>query len=391
MSHPPTPRAARPRLAPLPLDPVLVERIWGGARLGRLLDKPLPPDARIGETWESATEARIAGGPLAGQTLGAVARDFGPALVGTRARVMDDAPFPLLVKFIDAGAVLSVQVHPDDAYAQSRLAEPFGKTEAWHVIAAEPGAVIYHGLRGVADAAGVVQALERGAIADHLCAVPVRPGDTLFTPAGTVHAIGAGIILYEIQQYSDATFRLYDWDRVGDDGKPRPLHLDHCLATIDPATPDEHTISPQPLDDRGERALLVACRHFALELRRLRDPQAGGVIATDGGTCHLLTVLAGEAQLHTPGESALAAGPGQTVLLPAAAADYRLEATADARILDAYVPDLVRDVVAPLRARGMPDAEIARLGGGVPAGNDLLPLLNAKDEGRGAKGEGRGR
>ena len=211
------PPAHNTPLYPLLLNPILVERIWGGTRLAGLLGKPLS-GARIGETWESAAEARVANGPLAGETLGALSRAHGPRLIGTRPRVTEDAPFPLLAKFIDAEAVLSVQVHPDDSYARTQLGEPFGKTEAWYIVAADPGAVIYHGLRDLADADAVAGALRRGAIRDHLCAVSVHAGDTLFTPAGTVHAIGAGIILYEIQQYSDATLRLYDWDRVGDDG-----------------------------------------------------------------------------------------------------------------------------------------------------------------------------
>ena len=371
------PAQSTPRY-PLLLDPILVERIWGGTRLASLLGKPLPGAGRIGETWESAAEARIANGPLAGETLAALARAHGPRLIGTRPRVTEEVPFPLLAKFIDAEAVLSVQVHPDDRYAQAQLSEPFGKTEAWYIVAAEPDAVIYHGLRDLDDPDAVAGALRRGAIRDHLCAVPVHAGDTLFTPAGTVHAIGAGIILYEIQQYSDATLRLYDWDRVGDDGRPRTLHLDHGVATCVPATPAEHTIRPQALDDHGERALLVACRYFALELRR---PQNGGVLTTDGTTFHLLTVLAGQLRVHAAGSPPIDADPGRTILIPAAPGEYRLEATAEARVLDAYVPDLARDVVAPLRARGVPDAEIARLGGGVPTSNDLLPLLEAAERG----------
>ena len=372
------PPTANTPLYPLLLEPVLVERLWGGTRLANLLGKPLPGGTRIGETWESAAEARVANGSLAGETLGALARAQGPSLIGTRPHVTDAVPFPLLAKFIDAEAVLSVQVHPDDSYARAQLGEPFGKTEAWYIVAAEPGAVIYHGLRDLADPDAVAGALRRGAIRDHLCAVPVHAGDTLFTPAGTVHAIGAGIILYEIQQYSDATLRLYDWDRVGDDGQPRTLHLDHGVATCVPATPAEHTTRPQALDDRGERALLVACRYFALELRR---PQNDSVLATDGTTFHLLTVLAGQLRIHTPGSPPIDADPGRTILIPAAPGHHRLEATAEARVLDAYVPDLARDVLAPLRARGVPDAEIAGLGGGVPASNDLLPLLEAVERG----------
>ena len=367
-------------LYPLLLEPVIVDRIWGGTRMGELLHKGAPGGGgdggptRIGETWETAVESRIANGALLGRPLGELAREFGPALVGRRSGGTTDVPFPLLAKFIEAEAVLSVQVHPDDAYAQARLAQPYGKTEAWHIIDAAPGAVIYHGLRGADDRAAVRRALERGGTRDLLDAVPVRAGDTLFTPAGAVHAIGDGIILYEIQQYSDATFRLYDWDRRDDRGNPRELHLEQSLEVLDPAPATRHHTAPLAFDDRGARAALTACRYFALELLR---PDGTMSVTLDGETFHLLAVLSGGVTITYPDAAPVEAGVGRSVLIPAAAGGYRLAAGSDCRLLRASVPDLQADIVAPLRARGIPDAEIAQLGGGWPDRNDLLPLLDA--------------
>ncbi|MDP9371794.1 MAG: class I mannose-6-phosphate isomerase [Chloroflexota bacterium] len=373
-------------LQPLLLEPVVVERPWGGTRLRETFGKgrehdgtPAPSGGpgRIGETWETGTDARIVNGPLAGRSLGEAARALGPALLGQRSRATphgDDAPFPLLAKLIDAREVLSVQVHPDDAWAQAHLHQPYGKTEAWHIIAADPGAVIYHGPREPVDRETLRGALESGAIRDLLQPVPVRVGDSLFTPAGTIHAIGAGIVLYEIQQYSDVTFRLYDWDRRDDSGKPRQLHIDEGLATADTTPATTHTIAPQPLDDRGERRLLLACRPFALELL---EPEGGLRLAGDAGTFQILTVLAGTVAIAAPGQKPVKAGTGRMVLLPAALADCELTPTPGCHVLRAYVPDLAADVVTPLRARGVPDERIAQLGGGWPDRNDLLPLLDA--------------
>ncbi|HET8628188.1 MAG TPA: class I mannose-6-phosphate isomerase, partial [Thermomicrobiales bacterium] len=247
-----------------------------------------------------------------------------------------------------------------------------GKTEAWYVIAAEPDAVIYHGLRADLAPDEVAAALASGRLAAHLHAEVVHAGDTLFTPAGTIHAIGGGIVLYEIQQYSDVTFRLHDWGRLGTDGRPREIHVEQGLAVADPTSHAHHVIPPQPLDDCGERRLLVACRYFALEAR---DFAAAQPLALDGATFHLLTVLAGRLEMTDEGGEATAVELGQTTLIPASAGRVRLEATPGTRALDAYVPDLARDVIEPLRARGVPDEAIARLGGGAAKGNDLLPLL----------------
>lgn len=366
--------AERARPYPLLLEPVIVDRIWGGTRLGPLLRKT-PPGAgsrRIGETWESANESRVINGTHAGQTLGDLARRLGPALIGNRSHTTSETPFPLLAKFIEAEDVLSVQVHPDDDYARERLGQPYGKTEAWYVIEAKPDAVIYHGVRADADAATVGRSLAGGAIRDLLATAPARAGDTLFTPAGTIHAIGAGIILYEIQQYSDVTFRLYDWDRLDDSGKPRETHLEQGRAVLDTTPPTHHHSAPLALDERGERTILTACRYFALELLQPRGPLPA---ALDGGTFHLLAVLSGAVTIACPGADPVEAGVGQSVLIPALVADYLLTPTGDCRLLRSTVPDLHADVIAPLRSRGIRDEQIAQLGGGWPDRNDLLPLL----------------
>lgn len=347
--------------------------------MGALLQKsssmdPSEPPARIGETWETANESKIVNGQYAGRTLGDVARALGPTLIGWRSTATPEVPFPVLAKFIEAEQVLSVQVHPNDSYAQARLGQPYGKTEAWYVIATTPNAVIYHGLREAADREVISHALATGHIGDHLATVPAAPGDTIFTPAGTIHAIGAGIMLYEIQQYSDVTFRLYDWDRLDDSGKPREMHLEQGLDVLDTTPPTWHRTTPQALDDHHARTVLTACRYFALELLQ---PRQSLDVALDGTTFHLLAVLAGTATLTSAGTDPVSVNTGQSVLIPASAGKYRLTGMPDCRLLRSYVPDLLADIIKPLRERGVTDDQIAQLGGGWPDRNDILPLLNA--------------
>ena len=196
--------------------PVLKQRIWGGRRLAEVFGKELGPGRKIGESWEIADlpegQSRIANGPFRGQALGEVVRRHTEEIAGTR-----DFPerFPLLVKFIDAQEVLSVQVHPD-AETCRRMGKGQPKTECWYIIRAEPGAVIYKGLKKGVTREQFARAIQNGTAADLLAAVPVTPGECHFIPAGTAHSLGAGLLIAEVQTPSDTTYRTFDWNRVGD-------------------------------------------------------------------------------------------------------------------------------------------------------------------------------
>jgi len=326
-------------LSPLQLRSSLHETIWGGRNLERFAGKILPPGARIGESWETETNCTIMNGPLVGQTLGEAVATLQGALLGTRPMAIFGQRFPLLAKFIDAQDKLSVQVHPDDAYAAQHEHGELGKTEAWYILHAEPGAALVHGWQRVTSAPEVRQAIETQSLETLLHYEPVQAGDVIFVPAGTVHAIGAGIVLYELQEYSDITYRLYDYGRIGANGKPRDLHIAQSLAVMRYDPTAQVKIWPLVLADSAEarRRLLVSCRYFQMEEVDI----AGSLLdATDGSSCIILSVLAGEVTLQTATSAApLTLRQGNTCVIPAAIGDYRLEGR-NCRLLRSWTPHL---------------------------------------------------
>ncbi len=221
-------------LYPLYFEPILRRLIWGGHRLGTILHKSIGPGSDYAESWELSDYhdqvSVVRDGPMAGTTLRELVRDRAEELFGSSGDIQEQ--FPLLVKFIDAAQSLSVQVHPDDEKGR-KLAGDNGKTETWVILAADPGSLIYAGLRPGVGAEQLREAIESGQVEPLLHRFEARPGDSILIEAGTVHAIGAGVLLAEIQQMSDATFRVFDWNRVGTDGKPRELHIRQAMESID--------------------------------------------------------------------------------------------------------------------------------------------------------------
>ncbi len=320
-------------LYPLRFDPILRRYLWGGRRLGTELGKPVGPEENCAESWEvvdhGSDQSTVRFGPLAGVGLGELVRRHGEDLLG---RHHPQPRFPLLLKFLDAARVLSVQVHPNDQQA-ARLDPPgSGKSEAWHVLDAEPDAVIYAGLKRGVDRTTLAQAVREGRCQELLHVVHPRAGDCLFLPAGTVHALGAGLVVAEIQQSSDITFRLYDWNRVGPDGKARELHVEQALEVIDFERGPVEPLSPQPLDQPGG-SRLVECEKFVLDRWELESPvQAGGE-----GRCHILSVVEGRVEVEgDPAEGPLERG--DTVLLPAALGPVAAQPQPRAVLLDAFLP-----------------------------------------------------
>lgn len=354
---------------PLLLRPRYDEKVWGGRRLETVLGKGLPLDAAVGESLETGDAAVVRNGPLAGRTLGELARLEGDALLGTRGRHAsgDFGDFPLLVKFIDADDVLSLQVHPDDQGALSLGKR--GKTEAWYVVQAEPGAALITGFVDEVTVDEVRAGIEDGSLHRLLERRTVCAGDTLIVPAGTVHAIDAGILLYEIQQNSDVTFRLYDWGRLGLDGLPRDLHLDDALLALVPGRRAAVT-SALPISE--SRAVLTACRHFTLE--RWTVDGTFAVPDAAGASCHLLSCVEGACGLRCGDGEPVRLERGETALVPADVSGCVLDGRAT--VLDGWMADLAADVVAPLLAAGHQAEAIALLGGGT--GDLLGPLAAAQ-------------
>ncbi len=304
-------------LPPLSFDPIYKHRPWGGRRFEGVLGRSLGILEEVAESWELVDHgddvSRVAAGPLAGLSLrnllhAASARVLGRTATGAGS----GSGFPILVKFLDARENLSVQVHPDDALGQ-RLVGDRGKTEAWVVLAADPGSLIYAGLRPAVTRAQFTTALAAGSVEPLLHRFPARVGDCVFVPAGTVHALGAGVMVAEVQQSSDATFRIDDWGRRGPDGAPRRLHTEEALAAIDFAAGPVNPVRPVAFSvagGLGER--LVRCPHFAID--RLNLVGAARVGQLDRFT--VLVGLAGSARVITDaGEVSI--GVGRTVLLPA--------------------------------------------------------------------------
>jgi mannose-6-phosphate isomerase len=312
---------------------VLKRHLWGGRRLESLLHKELGPGSDYAESWEiadhGADQSVVAAGPLTGTPLAKLVAEHGPALLG---RHHPQPRFPLLFKFLDAHQPLSVQVHPNDEQA-ARLHPPdYGKTEAWVILAADPGSFIYGGLRRGFDRAALARELDRGTAELCLHRIEPRPGDCYFLPAGTVHALGPGLVVAEIQQSSDTTYRLFDYNRVGPDGKPRQLHLQEGLAVVDERRGPVVAQQPQPAE-RPHVERLVDCEKFVLDRWRFDQPQPLG----GDERFHIAAVL--EGRVTVDGDpSAEPLGVGGVVLLPAAVGSTTIRPLEPTVLLDMYLP-----------------------------------------------------
>jgi mannose-6-phosphate isomerase len=330
-------------LYPIRLEASLHETIWGGRRLEHDGWKRLPSDdVAIGEAWETEISTIIQNGPYAGKTLGELVDLLGPALLGEQAMAIFSRRFPLLAKFIDANAQLSVQVHPDDAYAATHEGGKLGKTEFWYILAAEPHATIVYGFKAPTTRAEVQRAIQNTTLETLLHEEEVVAGDVIFVPSGTVHAIGSGVMLYELQEYSDLTYRMYDYGRLTADGKLRPLHIDRSLdvSRYEPAR--RIKVQPAPLANgpEYEDRCLVACQYFVTRELHFK-PRSGTYASMNGktaGSCLILTSLGAKVQVLY-GTSLGYSEPlskGQTMVLPAALGDYRIEG--QGRLAFSYVP-----------------------------------------------------
>jgi len=313
--------------APFLLLPAYKDYLWGGNRLASLFGKMGGPE-RIAESWELSAhpdgKSVIAGGPFRGQTLSAFLESH-PGAAGTT--VPPGEPFPLLVKLIDAAENLSVQVHPGDEYAR-RTEGNRGKTEMWYVLRSDPGAFLYCGFSLPVTRGEVEERIREGTLPEVLRSVPVEPGDVFFIPAGTIHAIGEGIILAEVQESSNITYRVFDYGRAGADGRPRPLHIGKALDVL---RLDEGCPPPPGVEigfrsvPGGELRLLCSCPSFTCSVLEL-----SGRFSQKMGDEFFLSLLCldGKARLSSSG-GGLGIGTGDSAFVPAGRRDILLEGTGE--------------------------------------------------------------
>jgi mannose-6-phosphate isomerase len=323
---------------PVVFEPIFKPKPWGGRTLARLFDKPLPADQPIGESWEVASlpgnESRVRDGPLAGRTVSELIDMWGWDLYGGAELV--EGRFPLLIKFLDACEHLSVQVHPKPSAEDPAGRQPGIKHEAWYVLHAESGAEMFVGFKPDVTPADVARAANTPEMARLLRSWPVRPGQCYYLPSGTPHALGAGIVVAEVQTPSDITYRLYDWDRVGFDGKPRELHIEQGLANVRYDVRDELIRQPRS-HVAGLFATvtrMAACERFLIDKVRLSEgveqlvPHAEMVI---------WIVLAGHGRFVRE-RFECRYRPGDVVVIPADSAETRMVTEADCDLLEVKIP-----------------------------------------------------
>lgn len=293
---------------PLKFEPIYKQRIWGGQKLREVFGKDLPAGEKIGESWELADlpqdKSVIANGDLAGQTLIAAVRKYPKQMTGDE---HFPGPFPLLIKFLNAEADLSVQVHPD-AQTCRRMGRGEPKTECWYIVSAEPGAVIYKGLKKGVTKEQFARAVETGDVAELLAKIAAQAGDCHFLPAGTAHTLGAGNLVAEIQTPSDTTYRVFDWNRLDDSGKPRQVHVEEAMESIN----FKASGGGLPVTRSGR---LVDCEYFNID----KDRQAKGCeLLISPGLMKVLIILTGSGVISAKQPPEVDLRMGDCLLIPAA-------------------------------------------------------------------------
>ncbi len=352
-------------LYPLIFQPIFKPKIWGGRMLETLLGKSLPTGERIGESWEIADleddQSMVANGLARGKRLGELVRECGPDLIG-RAPLFE-GHFPLLIKFLDATDALSVQVHPDEAMARRLGGRVRIKNEAWYVIGAEKDGFIYRGVREGVDAKALKQAIDEQRVESVLNRIAVRKGHCYYLPSGTIHALGAGVTVAEVQTPSDITYRVYDWDRVDPStGRTRDLHLEEALQCI--------SFDHAPIEGEGREHVasvwtsvtrLVKCDSFVIERVRMVD----GVDQKFGsGELVIWIVLEGHGHIAFDGpRSPVSFDVGDTVLIPACLQGGRVETKDNCMWLEVTLP-IASSLEGYERGDSVSRAELSTPGGG---------------------------
>ena len=296
------------QLYPLKFRSIYKQRIWGGQKLRSVFGKDLPAGEKIGESWELADlpedKSVVINGPLARKTINEIINEYPKEITGNESF---SGQFPLLIKLLDCQDILSVQVHPD-AETCRRMGQGDPKTECWYIIEAEPGAVIYKGIKKGVTKQQFAEAIEKGSVAELLIKITVEAGQCHFLPAGTVHAIGAGLLIAEIQLPSDTTYRVFDWNRVDDEGKARELHIEQALESIH----FDQTEDELPMTTIGR---LVDCEYFKID----KGHQGRNCeVLLLAGMMKMLIILSGGGKISGANEIEVEFKAGDTLLIPAA-------------------------------------------------------------------------
>jgi len=308
----------------LKLTPSYRGYVWGGEKLR-------PGHYPTAEAWVVWEDDLIESGALAGRTLGEVAAQFGEACLGAKAMSRTGTRFPLLIKLLDCAQWLSVQVHPNDKQAvELEGANQFGKTEAWHILDSDPDAKLVAGLKPNISPDILADSIRNGTVTEHLQYANVKQGDTIFMLAGTLHALGPGLLVYEVQQTSDWTYRVYDWGRPATE--KRPLHIEKSIhvTRADFTAP----VTPQPVVGDGTRHTLVQCDYFTLELISAETKSIE--LNTKGETFHAITIIEGKAILKS-GNEQVELDRFQTAVIPAQVGGYQFQPLADCKALKSSV------------------------------------------------------
>lgn len=311
------------KIYPIKFYPIYKERLWGGSKLRSVLNKDVKGD-RIGESWEISGVAGdvsvVCNGPYKGKNLNSLIEAFPEALLGKSVLDRFGTEFPILIKFIDAARDLSIQVHPDDALARKRH-NSFGKTEMWYIMDADPGAELIIGFEEDTTPGNYKEALKAGELTNLLHYQPVQAGDGYFINSGKIHAIGAGILLAEIQQTSDITYRVFDFNRRDADGKLRELHTDLAMDAIDYSRKDDFALSYKR--NYGQVNSMVESPYFTTGYAEVKDNLHRDLKARDAFT--ILIVVDGQATIQA-GMEKVNVSRGESVLVPAAADHIHIQA-----------------------------------------------------------------
>jgi mannose-6-phosphate isomerase len=345
-------------LTPTRLEPVFSPRPWGSLSLAPQFPEKSALVEPIGEAWMTGNECRLTNGPFAGERLAQAWSKMPPRWTGTAS---DPARgFPLLVKFLFTEDKLSVQVHPGDEYAAQyeSAAGGCGKSEMWHALSARPGAEVLVGLKPEVTPDNFSRAIANGTAEESLNHLPVRVSDTIFVPAGAVHAIGPGLVLCEIQQHSDLTYRVYDYRRPGTDGRLRELHIEKALQVTRFGPQRGGKVEPVERK-RGAMTVtyLAACPYFATEKWEFLSEVSG---ETSPEHFDVLIFLEGHGSIDW-GDQRAAYRPTQVWLIPAALGTYRLKPQGHTSVLRTYVPRDLKDFAARLTNEGISESEFSRL------------------------------
>lgn len=325
-----------PMLYPLKLDPVYKEPIWGGKRLREIFGKDIPSDT-TGESWEIACHengtSTVSNGVLKGKSLKEVIDEYGIEALGTKIGEEGKKKFPLLVKIIDASDKLSVQVHPEDEYAKEHEGE-LGKTEMWIVLDAKPGAQLVYGLKPGVSQEMFEEGIQKGTLENLLNFVDVQKGDVFFIPAGTLHAIGEGLLIAEIQQNSDTTYRVYDWNRVDGNGNSRELHIQKALdvTNLSHCSGQEKVKGTIIKEGENTRNHLVSCKYFITEILEVQKESKETL---NGEKFDLLMAIEGKGAIQYR-EGTVPFKAGDSFFIPASMGDYSI--LGPCKIIKTYVP-----------------------------------------------------